>query len=141
MILVDTGPLVALYNAADSEHRSCVAILKTLQEPLYSTLPVLTEAFHILEPGSRNANLLCQFIEKKGLKIGYMDDIRLQRALELMQKYADNPMDFADASLLVIAEQLKIEKVFTLDRNDFNSYRIRSGHHYHKLKLILPKSL
>ena len=50
MILVDTGPLVALFDRKDAEHHRCVRTLKSLREPLITTIPVLTEAFHMLGP-------------------------------------------------------------------------------------------
>ena len=52
MILVDTGPLVALFNPKDNYHTHCLSVLKTIREPLLSTVSVLTEAFHLLTPGS-----------------------------------------------------------------------------------------
>jgi predicted nucleic acid-binding protein len=65
-----------------------------------------------------------------------MDGPALQRAFELMEQYADHPMDLADASLIVAAEILRTRKVFTVDRNDFNTYRIRRGHRYHSIEVI-----
>ena len=55
MILVDTGPLVALFDPADRAHDRCVETLKTIKEPLATTYPVLTEAFHLLQPASADA--------------------------------------------------------------------------------------
>ena len=58
MILVDTGPLVALFDRKDAAHRRCSSILKGLREPLKTTIPVLTEAFHMLGPASRESDRL-----------------------------------------------------------------------------------
>ena len=52
MILVDTGPLVGLFDPADAAHSRCVKVLKSIDEPLGTTTPVLTEAFHLLTPAS-----------------------------------------------------------------------------------------
>ena len=49
MILVDTGPLVALFDPADQDHKQCVDLLRGVDEPLCTTIPVLTEAFHLLD--------------------------------------------------------------------------------------------
>jgi hypothetical protein len=57
-----------------------------------------------------------------------LDRRSLQRAFELMEIYSDHPMDLADASLVVAAESLGIRKVFTIDRNDFEAYRVERGH-------------
>jgi predicted nucleic acid-binding protein len=65
-----------------------------------------------------------------------MDEVGLQRAFELMEQYADHPMDLADASLIVAAEVLPTRKIFTIDRQDFATYRIRRGHRYYGVDII-----
>ena len=65
-----------------------------------------------------------------------MDGERLQRAFELMERYADHPMDLADASLIVAAEAFGTRKVFTVDRRDFAAYRIRRGHRDYGVELL-----
>lgn len=126
MILVDTGPLVALHNPRDSNHRRCVETLDLLDEPLLTTLQVLTEAFHLLP--AYQSGVLMNFIARDGIEVSFSDPTSLSRTLTLMAKYADRPMDFADASLVACAEQFEISTVFTLDRADFATYRIRRGH-------------
>ena len=128
MILVDTGPLVALFDPADADHNACVKRLAVIDEPLCTTIPVLTEAFHLLNPGSIGSQRLMDFVSAGGLGVRYLDAAGLNRAFQLMVRYADHPMDLADASLVVLAETLKLRKVFTLDRNDFTTYRIQHGH-------------
>ena len=65
-----------------------------------------------------------------------MDLAGLERAFELMEQYADRPMDLADASLIVAAESLRTDKVFTIDRQDFQTYRIRRGHRHVKVAIL-----
>jgi len=136
MILVDTGPFVALFDPKDTLHERCKSVLKRIREPLYTTVPVLTEAFHMLTPGSYGADRLRDFILSQGVFIWFMDYAAMQRVFELMEQYADQPMDLADASLIVAAEVLKITKVFTIDRPDFETYRIRRGHRYHRVEIV-----
>jgi predicted nucleic acid-binding protein len=136
MILVDTGPLVALFDPQDAQHARCRAVLRTLQEPLFTTVAVLTEAFHMLSPGSYGADRLREFIGRGGLAVWFLDETSLQRAFALMEQYADHPMDLADASLIVAAEALPTRKVFTIDRQDFATYRIRRGHRYYGVDII-----
>lgn len=136
MILVDAGPLVALFDPADAAHRRCVQVLESVAEPLATTTPVLTEAFHLLAPSSIGAQRLMDFIVAGGLSVRYLDDEMLVRAFELMLQYADAPMDLADASLVVTAEGENIRKVFTVDRRDFAAYRVRRGHRWHALEVI-----
>lgn len=136
MILVDAGPLVALFDPADAAHGRCVEVLQSVAEPLTTTTPVLTEAFHLLTPSSIGAQRLMDFVVAGGLSVSYLDDDTLVRAFELMMQYADRPMDLADASLVATAEREDIRKIFTVDRRDFAAYRIRRGHRWHALEVI-----
>ena len=136
MILVDTGPLVALFDPQDGEHEKCVKVLKTIKEPIVTTTPVLTEAFHMLSPESIGSNRLREFIEGGGLSVWFFDRSALTRAFELMELYADHPMDLADASLVTAAEALGTRRVFTIDRNDFEAYRVRRGHRHLPMQIV-----
>ena len=136
MNLIDTSPLVALFDPADFSHRHGVEILKTIREPIGTTIPVLTEAFHLLSPGSTGSQRLMDFIKENGLVVWFLNNAMLERAFELMVHYADTPMDFADASLVVMAETLGVSKIFTIDRTDFAIYRIKRGHKYHAFEVI-----
>ena len=136
MILVDTGPLVALFDPKDNEHQRCASVLRGLRAPLATTTPVLTEAFHILGPGSVGSDRLREFVEQGGLSVWFFDPRTLTRAFELMERYADHPMDLADASLVAAAESLGSRKVFTIDRNDFETYRVRRGHRHYPIDVL-----
>ena len=136
MILVDTGPLVALFDPKDRQHERCVATLRTLNEALATTTPVLTEGFHMLGPASIGSDRLREFVERDGLAVWFFDRPALTRAFELMELYADHPMDLADASLVVAAESLDTRKVFTIDRKDFATYRVRRGHRHYPIEII-----
>ncbi|MFZ1860376.1 MAG: PIN domain-containing protein [Candidatus Competibacter sp.] len=136
MILVDTGPLVALFDPADRDHLRCAQRLSRIEEPLCTTVPVLTEAFHLLDPSSIGSQRLMDFVAAHGLMVWYLDDAALVRAFELMVRYADHPMDLADASLVVLAETLKLRKILTIDRNDFSTYRIRQGHRHVSFEIL-----
>jgi predicted nucleic acid-binding protein len=136
MILVDTGPLVALFDPQDEQHNRCRSTLKGIREPIVTTTPVLTEAFHMLGPSSIGSDRLREFIEDDGLSVWFLDRASLKRAFELMELYADHPMDLADASLVVAAEALGTRKVFTIDRKDFETYRIRRGHRYYPVEIV-----
>ena len=136
MILVDTGPLVALFDPRDREHSACRAMLQTVREPLVTTVPVLTEAFHMLGLAGRGSGNLRSFVQQGGLSVWFMDATGVQRAFELMEQYADHPMDLADASLLVAAEMLPAQRIFTIDRQDFVTYRVRRGHRFESLQML-----
>ena len=136
MILVDTGPLVALFDPQDGQHGRCVDALKDIREPIVTTTPVLTETFHMLGPASIGSDRLREFIEDGGLSVWFFDRSALTRAFELMELYADHPMDLADASLVTAAEVLGTRRVFTIDRTDFETYRVRRGHRHHPIQIV-----
>jgi hypothetical protein len=138
MILVDTGPFVALFEPLDLYHRPCVDILATIQDTLITTVPVLTEAFHLLGPGSKASANLRLFICRGGVQVTYLQYEQMFRAFALMDTYADHPMDLADASLVTAAEWLDTNQIMTVDRRDFAAYKIRKGHTHVSFKVCGP---
>jgi predicted nucleic acid-binding protein len=103
---------------------------------LVTTLPVLTEAFYMLQPESQGSEQLRLFVARGGMGVHFSSDAELMRAFELMEAYADHPMDLADASLIAAAESLGTRKVFTIDRADFETYRIRRGHRHYPVEIV-----
>ncbi|MDX2237294.1 MAG: PIN domain-containing protein [Hyphomonadaceae bacterium] len=134
--MVDTGPLVALFDRRDPDHVECRERLKAQSAVLVSTLPVLTEAFHMLRPASHESQQLRMFIGGGGVAVHIPADAEIERAFELMERYSDHPMDFADASVIAAAEALGTRKVFTLDRNDFQTYRIKRGQRHLAVEIV-----
>ena len=136
MILVDTGPLVALFDPKYEHHARCVRTLRSIRAPVGTTVAVLTETFHMLSPASTGSDRLREFIAEGAMTVWFFERDSLLRAFELMELYADYPMDLADASLVVAAEALDTRKIFTIDRDDFETYRVRRGHRHYALELI-----
>jgi uncharacterized protein len=136
MILVDTGPLVALFDPKEALHASCRQTLSAVRQPMVTTLPVLTEAFHILAPESRGSEALRGFIAEGGMSIHFGSHEETLRAFELMDTYRDHPMDLAEASVIAAAEVMGTRRVFTLDRNEFEIYRIKRGHRLYPVEII-----
>lgn len=125
IVLVDTGPLVALFDPSDSDHAACTRQLAAVERrPLVTTLAVLTEATYLLSFSIRAQEALLDFIAAGAISVMDFDRECIARARELMSKYSDLPMDFADATLVVAAEKLDTVDVFTLDRRDFATYRL-----------------
>lgn len=124
MILVDAGPLVALIDRGESEHAACVAVLKTLHPPMVTTWPAFTEAMYLAGDagGWKAQQALWRWVEEGTLVLRHLSPKGEVRTRVLMEKYADLPMDLADASLVALAEELNVSQVFTLDR-DFRVYR------------------
>lgn len=121
--LLDTGPLVAFLAGDDAAHARCVAAQRGFGGTLLSTEAVLTEALYLLGDG-RGASTRCieMFLRGDATLIP-MNNARLIRCRELMAAYADVPMDFADATLVALAEETGVGTILTLDRRDFSIYR------------------
>jgi uncharacterized protein len=124
VILVDAGPLVALVDADDQYHKKCVAALKVLREPLVTVWPPVTEAMYLLGDLPKAQEALWEMLARGVLQLLPLDHIDVPRMRELMSKYADRPMDLADAALVRVAEREGIRKIFTVDRKDFAVYRL-----------------
>jgi len=123
MILVDTGPLVALIHQDDNEHRLCKDTFLTFSEPLGTVWPVLTEALYLLNFSWEAQNALWEMIQAGAVEILPLGTDDVARMRDLMRKYRDLPMDLADAALVRVAERERLRRIFTLDRRDFQIYR------------------
>ncbi len=137
MILLDTGPIVAFFDASDTYHSPCMETLKAIREQLITSWSVLTEAFYLLGFSWKAQDNLWEFIMRGGVEILPLDPRMQARCRELMDKYKDLPMDLADGTLVVLGESKKIREVFTLDHKDFKIYRPA---HERRFKL-LPRRL
>jgi uncharacterized protein len=123
MILVDAGPLVALIHAGDQHHRPCRKVAKSLTEPLGTVWPALTEAMYLLGFSWKAQDALWEMLEVGFFELLPVESQDSARMRELMRKYRDLPMDLADAALVAVAERLKLARIFTVDRGDFELYR------------------
>lgn len=121
--LLDTGPLVALLHAGDTRHASCAEFIKQFTGQFLTTEAVLTEAMALLADLRGGPSAILDFFLRGGAVLVPQSRQSLQRARELMEKYGDLPMDFADATLVALAEELSAADVFTLDRRGFRVYR------------------
>lgn len=121
--LLDTGPLVALLSSSDRAHARCVSALTEFRGELITTEAVLTEAMHLLRRVSRGRRAAIEFFLAGGARLVPMDEDLLVRCARLIETYANLSMDFADATLVAVAEVSGIDTVLTLDRRDFSVYR------------------
>jgi uncharacterized protein len=122
-ILVDTGPLVALASRRDHWHARCVRFLSGFRGQLITTWPVLTEFSHLVESPSATRQLQ-GWAARGGLRIHSMGHDELKAVADWMSRYADRPMDLADASLVQTACATGVHQVWTIDRTDFETYRL-----------------
>lgn len=125
MILIDTGPLVALVDKADNAHQKILAAFQSLTSAPLTTLPCLTEAFYLIGEiaGWNGQKTLFALLMSGAIEIHASTDSEMKRIGELMEQYNDKPMDFADASLVALAETFNIKTIITLD-SDFYIYKI-----------------
>ncbi len=124
-VLIDTGPLVALFDPSDRDHGRCEAELAGLgTRTLVTSLAVLTEATCLLAFSTQAQVSLLSFVTAGAVEVAEFTAADLSRCAALMLRYANLPMDLADATLVVLAERLRTPWVFTLDRRDFSVYRV-----------------
>ncbi len=122
-ILIDSGPLIALFDASDKYYHKTVNFIQSNKYPLVTTLASITETLHLLD-FNRNAQIdFLVWIDKGAIEIQHIDSSDFGRLKELTEKYRDLPMDFADACLLYLAEKQSLNTIATIDR-DFTIYRI-----------------
>ena len=123
-ILFDTGPFVALLDASEKNHERCVEFFEEFKGQLFTTEPVLTEVLYLLGPSVKSQKTGIEFILKGGAILVPQSTSSLKRGLELMEKYKDVPMDFADSTLVALGEEMEITEIFTLDVKGFSTYRM-----------------
>ncbi len=137
MIIADTGFFFALASQGDRYHTAALSVLEAINEPLITTYPVITETCYLLlSTGGNFAQ--CNFLRNLtsgAAEIFYLQETHLIRIIELLENYADLPMDMADASLVILAEHLGHGRILTSDRRDFSVYRWQNNKLFENLLL------
>lgn len=133
-ILLDTGAWYALLDRRERAHGSCVNALQSISGRLISTEAVLTETLWLVEALPDGPRRCAEFVRRGVVTLVPTSVESLGRAVDLMEKYRSVPMDFADASLVTLGEELGLDSVFTLDRRGFGVYRLHGRRPFH----ILP---
>ncbi|MFT3777813.1 MAG: PIN domain-containing protein [Ottowia sp.] len=128
-VLVDSGPLLALFNAADHWHAPVAAWLKAHPDvALVSTWPVLTEVCALLARRVHNQAALdfLLWVERGALRVDAPAEASLAQMRRIAQRFADLPLDLADASIAEAAERLGLRRILSVDA-DFDVYRDARG--------------
>lgn len=130
--LLDTGPVVALLDRRDPRHEWVTPRFGRVRGRLVTTGAVVTEAMFFLQDVRDGIGRLFDLLENPQIEIrdSFQPD-RLRVAGALMETYADTPMDFADATLVVLATELGTERTLTLDERGFRTYRHGQGRAFH----------
>jgi uncharacterized protein len=124
-VIMDTGPWVALIDRNESRHGECVEWVGQFEGEIYSSEAVLTEVLYLLNFSAVAQSAAIDFVLNEAITLlpGSIDS--LKRAKLLMKKYRDAVMDYADATLVCLAEELSIREIVTFDRH-FDIYRLPS---------------
>jgi len=122
--LIDTGAILALVDRDDHWHRPCLEVFRALRLPLLTSEAVLTEAFHLIGDTWKEHGAVWSLVRSGAVTLGSITDADLPALNLLMARYHDRPMDFADATLVHLARRETLSTVFTLDHDDFETYRI-----------------
>ena len=140
--IVDTGPLVALLDRAERHHTWVSERIGELDAPLLVCEPVLAETMYLLAGIEHAQNLgraqdaVFGLLQNGALQIAFRTDEHIAELRTLLRKYRDQPMSFADACIVRMAELYDRHAVFTLD-SDFSVYR---KHGRAPLTLVRPQS-
>jgi hypothetical protein len=136
MIIVDTGFWLALANRNDSAHQSAKILFQNLEnETFITTWCVVTETCYLLQKrvGIDAPKSFIHKISTGTLKVFDIQQTHCLRIEQLIQKYRDLPMDLADASLVILAEELGHGQILSVDYRDFNTYRWKNTEPFQNL--------
>jgi hypothetical protein len=122
--LIDTSAMLALLHRDDRWHARCVGTFRRLRVPWATSIAVLTEFFYLASRGPLSVATAWDFVRSGTIVLLPIEDPDLPFLDGLMRKYADRPMDFADATLVHLARRESLSTVFTIDNDDFETYRI-----------------
>ena len=122
--LADTGALLAFLDRRDRWHQRCLEAFAALELPLATTAAVLAELFYLLGVRSLPVGPAWRLLGEGAFTVLPITDADLPDLEVLMDRYADRPMDFADATLVHLARRESLTTVFTIDHDDFETYRI-----------------
>ncbi len=123
-ILIDSGPLIALFDASDKYHLVAIDFIRKNKFTLITTIASITETLHLLNFNRRAQIDFLDWVSLGAVEIHSIENSDFHRLRDLTEKYQDLPMDFADSCLVYLAEKLNLTAIATIDR-DFTIYRIK----------------
>ena len=130
-IAVDAGPLIALFDQSDIDHQRSLEFFASWKGRGFVTTAVIAETAHLLSFHTEAMLDFLRWLQKGAFDV---EDVGgdLGRIVELMEKYRDVPMDFADATVVAACERLNVQHVATLD-GDFTVYRFQRKMPFHNV--------
>ena len=133
--LVDTGAFIAYFNRSDPMHEAVASRLEGFSGQLVTTSAVVTEVMYFLSDVPHGPVSFSELLLASGSRIEQLTVADVVAAAELMNQYSDTPMDFADATLVLLGEKFGIVEILTLDRRGFTTYRMKKNKAF---RLVLP---
>jgi len=136
--LIDTGAILAILDKSDHWHVPCLAAMRQLRYPLLTSEAALTELFHMVGDSPSKKETTWQFLQSGAILLAAIQHSELHHIHALMSRYADRPMDFADATLVFLANRESVETILTADHTDFSVYRIAGKRRFRVLPIERP---
>jgi hypothetical protein len=136
--LIDTGAILALLDKRDRWHHVCVDAFPQLRLPLLTSEAVLTELFHLVGDSRQEMEATWKFVRSGAVNLAAIENSELPQVHALMLRYCRRPMDFADATLVYLAKREGVFTIFTVDRADFETYRIEGRRRFRVLPTGRP---
>lgn len=130
-IVVDSGVFIALFDKSDRHHPQALRFIRDLHGRMHTNLAVITETVHLLDFSQQAQRDFLLWVNQS-VQIDQNTLGDWGRILALLEKYADLPADFADASLIVLCERLSTRLVASVD-SDFTVYRDHARNHFTNL--------
>jgi len=124
--LVDTGAVVALINRADRFHLKAAAWFRGFRGQLLTTEAVVTEIAYVFATSPEHQFAALTWVQR-ARKAGILEIVEVEdhaALARIISKYADLPCDYADASLIWVAEKTGVYQIATIDQGDFSVYRV-----------------
>jgi len=122
-VIMDTGPWVALIDRSESRHGDCVEWMRRFQGAIYSSEAVFTEVLYLLNFSQKAQSAAIDFVLSGAITMVPSSLDSLKKVKSLIVKYSDIPMDYADATLVSLAEDLSVHEIVTFDSH-FDIYRL-----------------
>jgi predicted nucleic acid-binding protein len=131
-ILIDAGPIIALFDRDDRYHEKMLAFIKAGNYKFITTEAVITEVSYMLNFNIHVQLDFFQWVLRRGLILAEINQHDIPRIIDLIQKYQDLPMDFADATLVLTADKTGIKEIISID-SDFDIYRLPGKERIHNV--------
>jgi predicted nucleic acid-binding protein len=136
--LIDTGAILSILDTSDTWHDICSSTLLQLRFPMLTSEAVLTELFHLTSVSRARMEAAWAFVNSGAIVLGKIENSELKQMHDLMSRYWDRPMDFADATLVHLANRESIDAIFTTDHDDFATYRLVGKRRFRILPVERP---